>query len=41
MGHAVKFGRAAQGDGHTIVVRDGVAAGANDHRSSDSKVSVP
>ncbi len=41
MGHAVKFGRAAQGDGHTIVMRDGVAAGANDHRSPDSKVSVP
>ncbi len=41
MGHAVKFGRGAQGDGHTIVVRDGVASGANDHRSPDSKVSVP
>ncbi len=41
MGHAVKFGRGVQGDGHTIVVRDGVAAGANDHRSPDSKVSVP
>jgi gamma-glutamyltranspeptidase / glutathione hydrolase len=41
MGHAVKFGRGAQGDGHTIVVRDGVAAGANDHRSPDSKVAVP
>jgi gamma-glutamyltranspeptidase/glutathione hydrolase len=40
MGHAVKFGR-VQGDGHTIVMRDGVAAGANDHRSPDSKVSVP
>ncbi len=40
MGHAIKFGR-TQGDGHTIVVRDGVAAGANDHRSPDSKVSVP
>jgi len=41
MGHAVKFSRGVQGDGHTIVVRDGVAAGANDHRSPDSKVSVP
>src|SRR5215467_6183704 len=40
MGHAVKFG-STQGDGHTIVVRDGVASGANDHRSPDSKVSVP
>jgi gamma-glutamyltranspeptidase/glutathione hydrolase len=40
MGHAVKFG-GVQGDGHTIVVRDGMAAGANDHRSPDSKVSVP
>jgi len=41
MGHAVKFSRGVQGDGHTIVVRDGVAAEANDHRSPDSKVSVP
>jgi gamma-glutamyltranspeptidase/glutathione hydrolase len=40
MGHDVKFG-GQQGDGHTIVVRDGVASGANDHRSPDSKVSVP
>ncbi len=40
MGHEVKFG-GRQGDGHTIMVRDGVAAGANDHRSPDSKVSVP
>jgi gamma-glutamyltranspeptidase/glutathione hydrolase len=40
MGHAVRFG-GQQGDGHTIVVRDGIAAGANDHRSPDSKVSVP
>jgi gamma-glutamyltranspeptidase / glutathione hydrolase len=40
MGHAVKVG-GLQGDGHTIVVRDGVAAGANDHRSPDSKVAVP
>jgi gamma-glutamyltranspeptidase/glutathione hydrolase len=40
MGHEVRFG-GQQGDGHTIVVRDGVASGANDHRSSDSKVSVP
>jgi gamma-glutamyltranspeptidase/glutathione hydrolase len=40
MGHAVKFG-SVQGDGHTIVMRDGVATGANDHRSPDSKVAVP
>jgi len=29
MGHAVKFG-ATQGDGHTIIIKDGVAYGAND-----------
>ncbi len=40
MGHNVRFG-GLQGDGHTIVVRDGVASGANDHRSPDSKVGVP
>ena len=40
MGHAIKFGN-QQGDGHTIVIRGGLAAGANDHRSPDSKVSVP
>ena len=40
MGHDLRFGN-QQGDGHTIVVRDGVASGANDHRSPDSKVSVP
>jgi gamma-glutamyltranspeptidase / glutathione hydrolase len=40
MGHDVRFG-GQQGDGHTIVVRDGVASGANDHRSPDSKVGVP
>jgi gamma-glutamyltranspeptidase / glutathione hydrolase len=40
MGHDVRFG-GLQGDGHTIVVRDGVASGANDHRSPDSKVGVP
>jgi gamma-glutamyltranspeptidase/glutathione hydrolase len=40
MGHAVKFG-ATQGDGHTIIVKDGIAYGANDRRSADSKVSVP
>ena len=33
--------RGEQGDGHTIIMRDGVAYGANDHRSPDSKVSVP
>ncbi|HEY9229237.1 MAG TPA: gamma-glutamyltransferase, partial [Gemmatimonadaceae bacterium] len=40
MGHAVKFG-SQQGDGHTIIVRNGMAFGANDRRSSDSKASVP
>jgi len=40
MGHAVKFGT-TQGDGHTIIVKNGVASGANDRRSSDSKVGVP
>jgi gamma-glutamyltranspeptidase/glutathione hydrolase len=40
LGHAVKFG-GQQGDGHTIFVRNGVAFGANDRRSSDSKVGVP
>ncbi len=40
MGHTVRFG-GLQGDGHTIVMRDGVASGANDHRSPDSKVGVP
>jgi gamma-glutamyltranspeptidase/glutathione hydrolase len=40
MGHTIRFG-GEQGDGHTIIVRDGVAYGANDHRSSDSKVGVP
>ena len=30
-----------QGDGHTIIVKNGVAYGANDRRSSDSKASVP
>jgi len=40
MGHAVKFG-ATQGDGHTIIIKDGVAYGANDKRSADSKASVP
>jgi gamma-glutamyltranspeptidase/glutathione hydrolase len=40
MGHALKFGN-TQGDGHTIIVKHGVASGANDRRSSDSKVGVP
>jgi gamma-glutamyltranspeptidase/glutathione hydrolase len=40
MGHGVKFG-GAQGDGHSIVVRNGMAFGAADRRSSDSKASVP
>jgi gamma-glutamyltranspeptidase/glutathione hydrolase len=40
IGHDVRFA-GQQGDGHTILVRDGVASGANDHRSPDSKVSVP
>lgn len=40
MGYTVKFG-GNQGDGHSIIMRDGVAHGAADHRSPDSKVSVP
>jgi len=40
MGHAIRFG-GQQGDGHTIVIKNGVAYGANDHRSADSKASVP
>jgi gamma-glutamyltranspeptidase / glutathione hydrolase len=40
MGHALKFGN-TQGDGHTIIVKNGVAFGANDRRSADSKVGVP
>ena len=40
MGHAIKFG-GQQGDGHTIIVKNGVAYGANDRRSSDSKAAVP
>ena len=40
MGYTVKFG-GGQGDGHSIIVKDGVAYGANDKRSADSKVSVP
>ncbi len=40
MGYTVKFG-GGQGDGHSIIVKDGVAYGANDKRSADSKASVP
>lgn len=40
MGHGVKVG-GQQGDGHTIIVKNGVAYGANDRRSSDSKASIP
>jgi gamma-glutamyltranspeptidase/glutathione hydrolase len=40
MGHTIRFG-GQQGDGHTIIMKDGVAYGANDRRSADSKVSVP
>lgn len=41
MGYTVKFGN-QQGDGNSIIVRDGVAYGANDSkRSADSKASVP
>jgi gamma-glutamyltranspeptidase / glutathione hydrolase len=40
MGHAIRFG-GQQGDGHTIIMKDGVAYGANDRRSSDSKAAVP
>jgi gamma-glutamyltranspeptidase/glutathione hydrolase len=41
MGYVVKFG-GQQGDGNSIIIRDGVAYGANDAtRSADSKASVP
>ncbi|HMA23294.1 MAG: gamma-glutamyltransferase [Gemmatimonas sp.] len=40
MGHKVRFA-GQQGDGHTIILKDGVAYGANDRRSADSKASVP
>jgi gamma-glutamyltranspeptidase len=40
LGHAAKFA-GAQGDGNTIIVKNGVAYGANDRRSSDSKASAP
>jgi gamma-glutamyltranspeptidase/glutathione hydrolase len=40
MGHNLRFG-GGQGDGNTIVIRDGVAYGANDRRSADSKASAP
>ena len=40
MGHNLRFG-GGQGDGNTIIIRDGVAYGANDRRSADSKASVP
>jgi gamma-glutamyltranspeptidase/glutathione hydrolase len=41
IGHTVKFG-ARQGDGNSIIVRDGVAYGANDiKRSPDSRAAVP
>lgn len=40
MGHTLKFG-GVQGDGHTIIVKNGVAYGANDRRSSNSMVATP
>lgn len=40
MGYTLHFA-GEQGDGHTIVIRNGVAFGANDHRSPDSKASAP
>jgi len=40
MGHTIRFG-GQQGDGHTIIMKDGVAYGANDRRSANSKASVP
>ena len=41
MGYIVKFG-GQQGDGNSIIIRDGVAFGANDAiRSADSKASAP
>jgi gamma-glutamyltranspeptidase/glutathione hydrolase len=40
MGYTIKFG-GQQGDGHTIIMKDGVAYGANDRRSPDSKAATP
>lgn len=42
MGHTVEF-YDTQGDGHTIMIdqRTGIAYGANDHRSPDSRASAP
>jgi gamma-glutamyltranspeptidase/glutathione hydrolase len=42
MGHTIRRG-SQQGDGHTIVVdpATGIATGANDRRSADSKASAP
>jgi len=40
MGYTVKL-NGVQGDGHSIIVRDGVAYGANDKRSADSKAATP
>ncbi|HEY4307314.1 MAG TPA: gamma-glutamyltransferase [Gemmatimonadaceae bacterium] len=41
MGYVVKFG-GQQGDSNSIIIRDGIAYGANDSvRSADSKASVP
>jgi gamma-glutamyltranspeptidase / glutathione hydrolase len=39
-GHKLRFA-GQQGDGHTIILKDGVAYGANDRRSADSRASVP
>ncbi len=40
MGYTIRSA-GVQGDGHSIILKDGVAFGANDRRSPDSKVSVP
>jgi gamma-glutamyltranspeptidase len=40
LGHTVRFG-GGQGDGNTIILKNGVAYGANDRRSADSKASAP
>jgi len=40
MGYTIKFG-GVQGDGHSIMMGDGVAYGAADPHGPDSKASVP
>jgi gamma-glutamyltranspeptidase/glutathione hydrolase len=40
MGHKVRVGT-RQGEAHTVIVKNGVAYGANDRRTADSKASRP